>query len=92
MTSRCNGPHRINRLTLIIDGANRTLEGNPFNYTMDPTIMEIKPLISFASGGRMITVHGTNLDTILKPEMVVYIDEEPNPINKTVRKSFYLQF
>jgi plexin A len=59
---------------------------------MDPTIMEIKPLISFASGGRMITVHGTNLDTILKPEMVVYIDEEPNPINKTVSKSLYLQF
>ncbi|XP_069694411.1 plexin-B isoform X4 [Periplaneta americana] len=84
VTSRASSPHRVNRLTLIIDGANRTLEGNPFNYTLDPTIMEIKPLISFVSGGRMITVHGTNLDTILKPEMVVYIDEEPNPINKTV--------
>ncbi|XP_066996957.2 plexin-B isoform X2 [Anabrus simplex] len=84
VTSRSNGPVRIQKLTLNIDGANRTLEGNPFNYTLDPTIMEIKPLKSFASGGRMITVHGTNLDTILKPEMVVYIDDEPNPINKTV--------
>lgn len=37
----------------------------------------------------MITVHGTNLDTILKPEMVVYIDEEPNPINKTVSTCIY---
>lgn len=37
----------------------------------------------------MITVHGTNLDTILKPEMVVYIDEEPNPINKTVSTYIY---
>nr|CAD7441811.1 unnamed protein product [Timema bartmani] len=70
ITSRSGGPHRIRKLTLCIDGANRTLEGNPFNYTMDPTIMEIKPLKSFVSGGRMITVHGTNLDTILKPEMV----------------------
>jgi IPT/TIG domain. len=85
ITSKSNGPLRVSRLLLIIDGANRTLDGNPFNYTLDPTIMEIKPLVSFASGGRMITVHGTNLDTIVKPEMVVYIDEEPTPINKTVR-------
>ncbi|XP_049807019.1 plexin-B [Schistocerca serialis cubense] len=82
-TSRATQPTCIQRLTLVIDGANRTLEGNPFNYTQDPTIMEIKPLKSFASGGRMITVHGTNLDTILKPEMVVYVEDEPNPVNKT---------
>ncbi|GLH11402.1 Uncharacterized protein GBIM_16186 [Gryllus bimaculatus] len=84
ITTRSSEPMRVQRLTLTIDGANRTLESNPFNYTLDPTIMEIKPLTSFVSGGRMITVHGTNLDTILKPEMVVYIDEEPTPINKTV--------
>nr|CAD7400761.1 unnamed protein product [Timema poppensis] len=84
ITSRSGGPHRVRKLTLCIDGANRTLEGNPFNYTMDPTIMEIKPLKSFVSGGRMITVHGTNLDTILKPEMVVYINDELTPTNKTV--------
>nr|CAD7258241.1 unnamed protein product [Timema shepardi] len=83
ITSRSGGPHRVRKLTLCIDGANRTLEGNPFNYTMDPTIMEIKPLKSFVSGGRMITVHGTNLDTILKPEMVVYINDELTPTNKT---------
>lgn len=81
---RANYPRAIKKLTLFIDGANRTFEGNPFNYTQDPTIMEIKPLKSFASGGRMITVHGTNLDTILKPEMVVYVADEPNPINKSV--------
>lgn len=32
----------------------------------------------------MITVHGTNLDTIQKPEMVVYVEGEPTPINKSV--------
>lgn len=74
----------VKKLTLAIDGANRTFYGNPFNYTLDPTVMEIKPLKSFASGGRMITVHGTNLDTIQKPEMIVYISDDPVPINKSV--------
>jgi plexin A len=84
ITSRANGPQQINSLHLLIDGANRTLNGNCFNYTMDPTILEIKPLKSFVSGGRMITVHGTNLDTIQKPEMIVYLDDDPSPVNKTV--------
>ncbi|XP_076249106.1 plexin B [Calliopsis andreniformis] len=84
VTSKSDRVRKINRLTLSIDGANRTLEGNPYNYTHDPTIMEIKPLTSFASGGRMITVHGTNLDTIQKPEMEVYFDNEPLPVNRTV--------
>lgn len=42
-----------------------------YNYTVDPRIMQIKPLKSFASGGRMVTVHGTNLDAIQKPEIEV---------------------
>lgn len=46
-----------------------------YNYTVDPKIMQIKPLKSFASGGRMVTVHGTNLDSIQKPEIEVYVDE-----------------
>ncbi|XP_063219217.1 plexin-B isoform X2 [Bacillus rossius redtenbacheri] len=83
ITSQANEPHFIQKLILNIDGANRTLDGNPFNYTLDPTIMEIKPLKSFVSGGRMITVHGTNLDTILKPQMLVYYNDEQYPVNKT---------
>lgn len=47
-----------------------------FNYTADPKIMQIKPLKSFSSGGRMITVHGTNLDSIQKPELEVYLNDE----------------
>lgn len=50
-----------------------------YNYTVDPKIMQIKPLKSFASGGRMITVHGTNLHTIQAPKMeVLYNDEIVN--------------
>lgn len=47
-----------------------------YNYTNDPKIMQIKPLKSFSSGGRMITVHGTNLDSIQKPELEVYLNDE----------------
>lgn len=43
--------------------------------------MQIKPLKSFASGGRMVTVHGSNLNSILKPEMEVFLGNER--INKT---------
>ncbi|XP_045482942.1 plexin-B isoform X2 [Harmonia axyridis] len=85
ITSKADRPVQISLLTLSIDGANRTLVGNPFNYTLDPTIMEIKPLTSFASGGRMIFVHGTNLDSIQQPEMEVFSYNEPTvPLNKTI--------
>ncbi|CAH0774149.1 unnamed protein product [Bemisia tabaci] len=83
ITSRSHAPRPINVLTVSIDGANRTLASRPFIFKADPTILEIKPLMSFISGGRMITVHGTNLDTIQKPEMVVFVESINNPINKT---------
>lgn len=84
ITSKAHESTNVAKLTLTIDGANRTLEGNPFNYTQDPTIMEIKPLKSFVSGGRMIFVHGTNLNSIQAPEMEVYSDTQPSiAINKT---------
>lgn len=67
----------------MIDGANRTLF-KPYVYKQDPTILEIKPLRSFVSGGRMITVHGTNLNIIQKPEMIVYSESSSTIINKTV--------
>lgn len=53
-----------------------------FNYTHDPKIFQIKPLKSFASGGRMLTVHGMNLDSIQKPELEVYFNDDR--INKSI--------
>ncbi|XP_017468489.1 PREDICTED: plexin-B [Rhagoletis zephyria] len=52
-----------------------------FNYTQDPRIMQIKPLRSFASGGRVLTVHGLHLNSIQKPELEVTIDN--GRINKS---------
>ncbi|XP_050438453.1 plexin-B [Adelges cooleyi] len=83
VTSSADRPKTITTMHLIIDGSNRTL-AKPFTYRSDPTVAEIKPLISFLSGGRMITVHGTNFDIIQKPEMVIYMDSEfIHPVNKT---------
>ncbi|XP_043657313.1 plexin-B [Drosophila teissieri] len=52
-----------------------------FNYTQDPRIMQIKPLRSFVSGGRVLTVHGIYLNSIQKPELEVFYDNER--VNKT---------
>ncbi len=49
--------------------------------------MEVKPLRSFASGGRLLSVHGTNLDSIQKPQMAVYMDDGITVANVTVRKT-----
>lgn len=88
VTSAARQSERIQRLLVTIDGANRTLKCdrkkdscNIFNYTIDPKILQIKPLISFASGGRMITIHGTNFDSIQKPEMEIYYNDES--VNKS---------
>jgi len=87
-TSPAISNETIGRLQLTIDNAIRVLERNfIFRYMHDPVIVEIKPLKSFVSGGRMITVHGKNLDAIQSPEMIVYLDEYTQTIaNKTVRK------
>jgi len=50
VTSAANRTQTINAMYLIIDGSNRTLV-NPFTYRSDPTVAEIKPLITFLSGG-----------------------------------------
>lgn len=83
ITPKAGSPRIISTLTVVIDNANHTLYGDLFNYTADPTIMEIKPLKSFVSGGRMITVHGTNLHTIQKPLMKLYYANEIEPVNFT---------
>ncbi|KAH7644557.1 plexin-b [Dermatophagoides farinae] len=62
----------VTRLILMIDGANYTL-ANPFLYTADPTIDRIEPLQSFFSGGRMITVTGSQFTSIQQPRMLVFV-------------------
>ncbi|CAH1783846.1 unnamed protein product [Owenia fusiformis] len=49
----------------------RTSERPAFMYTEDPVVTLISPLVSFASGGRMITVTGSSLSSVQYPEMFI---------------------
>ena len=71
------GQERVaQNLTVIIDGAKRTL-ASPFFYTADPIVHDIKPLTSFAAGGRVLTVHGEFLNSVTKAELLVYDKKDP---------------
>jgi len=66
VTSPAPAPMDVKDVIVIIDDARRTL-ASPFRYTQDPSIIEVKPKWSFISGGRILTVHGKNLDTVEQP-------------------------
>ena len=72
------GEERVaQNLSVIIDGAVRTL-ASPFFYTPDPIIHDIKPLTTFATGGRVLTVHGEYLNSVTKAELLVYGKKHPS--------------
>lgn len=68
-------PLHVRTLTVTLDGAMRTLK-TPYTYTPDPRIVELKPLRSSWNGGRMITVHGANLNSIQAPRITVLYNEQ----------------
>ncbi|XP_047736216.1 plexin-B isoform X3 [Hyalella azteca] len=68
-------PLQVRTLTVKLDGATRVLT-TPFTYTPDPSIVDIKPLRSTWDGGRMITVHGSHLNSIQSPRITVLYNEE----------------
>ncbi|XP_009950250.1 PREDICTED: plexin-B1, partial [Leptosomus discolor] len=51
----------------------RRLEGSLFRYTVDPNITFAEPPKSFLSGGRVLRVHGYNLDVVQKPKIRVTV-------------------
>ncbi|XP_072571519.1 plexin-B1 isoform X2 [Paramormyrops kingsleyae] len=62
------GPHRV---TVHYYGGDRHLQGEMYNYTPDPNIMQAAPSKSFQSGGRTIRVSGHNLDVVQEPQIRV---------------------
>ncbi|XP_076344644.1 plexin-B-like isoform X2 [Tachypleus tridentatus] len=81
-TTRAPTPdYSISALIFIIDNATLLLP-NPFTYTVNPTILRIYPLKSFASGGRSVTVVGTSLQAIQQPRMAIFNNE--TLLNETV--------
>ncbi|KAK8746915.1 hypothetical protein OTU49_016897 [Cherax quadricarinatus] len=67
-------PRKVRTLVVTVDGARRTLN-SPFTYTPDPRVLELKPRRSPWSGGRMLTVHGTQLDAIQAPRITVLLQD-----------------
>ena len=71
-TAAKNGHQQtISRLIVKIDNATLSLD-SPFRYLPDPTIQRIYPLKSYVSGGRSMTVVGTNFDTVQQPRMAIF--------------------
>ena len=66
VTAPAPAPMDVQNLIVVIDDARRTLS-QPYHYMPDPTIVDLKPKWSFISGGRILTVHGKNLDTVEQP-------------------------
>ncbi|XP_053391294.1 plexin-B-like [Mercenaria mercenaria] len=66
-------PSKLNKpldMTVAFDGVNVTVSENiTYRYVADPNITAILPRKSFQSGGRRLTVKGTNLNSIQKPKI-----------------------
>lgn len=73
VTSPAPSPMDVKDVIVIIDDARRTLS-KPYRYTPDPSIDDVQPKWSFISGGRMLTVHGRNLDTVGQPYIAALDD------------------
>ncbi|XP_043224973.1 plexin-B-like [Amphibalanus amphitrite] len=76
-------PRDVTDLRVTVDGANRSL-AVPFTYTPDPVVLDIRPLKSYVSGGRPLTVHGRQFDSIQQPKIIVFNETALRPINTTV--------
>ena len=73
VTAPAPSPMDIKDVIVIIDDARRTLS-KPYQYTPDPSIVDVMPKWSFVSGGRLLTVHGKNLDTVDQPYIAALDD------------------
>lgn len=74
--------YQVSKLYIKIDNATLMLD-SPFRYVPDPTIQRIYPLKSYISGGRSVTVVGTNFDTIQQPRLAIF-SVDGSFINDTV--------
>ena len=73
-TSASKTSYSVRNLVLKIDNHTLTLP-RPFRYVPDPTILKINPLKSYMSGGRTVTIFGTNLDAIQQPRLAIFSHE-----------------
>ncbi|XP_064602774.1 macrophage-stimulating protein receptor-like [Liolophura sinensis] len=53
-------------------GVERKLNTTKFEYRMNPSVRSITPSVSIVSGGILLTVTGSNLNSVYKPVLVAY--------------------
>ncbi|VDM66183.1 unnamed protein product [Strongylus vulgaris] len=68
IVTRASSPTKTAKVNVAIDAA-RLKVPSTFDFRPDPSITTVFPLISFKSGGRAVTVEGTNFDAILSARM-----------------------
>uniref|UniRef100_A0AAF5DK30 Sema domain-containing protein n=2 Tax=Strongyloides stercoralis TaxID=6248 RepID=A0AAF5DK30_STRER len=67
-TSKSPRKYHVSAIRLQIDNAIKIINSQ-FEYREDPIITSIQPQSSFKSGGRLITVYGSNFDSVLSSQM-----------------------
>ncbi|VDO62153.1 unnamed protein product [Heligmosomoides polygyrus] len=76
VVSRAAAPTKLARITATIDGATMKVPG-AFEFRPDPTISSVYPLVTFKSGGRMVSVEGSNFDAVLTARMFFVSSTSP---------------
>ncbi len=68
-----SSPRATSSLTVRIDGASRRVTPFSFTFAPDPIVLSVKPLQSYASGGRAIAFHGKYFSTLDECALLVYV-------------------
>ncbi|KAJ1346552.1 hypothetical protein KIN20_001369 [Parelaphostrongylus tenuis] len=68
VVSRKMTPSKLAQIVVSIDDATMSLP-DPFEFRPDPVVTSVYPLVTFRSGGRMVTVEGSNFDSVLSARM-----------------------
>ncbi|KAF0310108.1 Plexin-B [Amphibalanus amphitrite] len=86
MTSPAPEVTEVSQVKVTVDGAERMLSV-PFAYVDDPVVLDIRPLKSYVSGGRPLTVHGRQFDSIQQPKIIVFNETALRPSQHHGRSS-----
>lgn len=65
LTTASPRPYTITAIRVQVDSAVRLLHGAKFTYRTDPVVTSIQPAVAFESGGRVLTITGSNFDSLL---------------------------
>uniref|UniRef100_A0A0K0DAG3 Sema domain-containing protein n=1 Tax=Angiostrongylus cantonensis TaxID=6313 RepID=A0A0K0DAG3_ANGCA len=68
IVSHATTPSKLVQIVVSIDAATMSVP-NLFEFRPDPIVSSAYPLVTFRSGGRMVTVEGSNFDSVLSARM-----------------------